>query len=62
MSSIEQLYGTTDPDAHLDVYKAQMYVQDVVDAMYCRYFLATLRGIAQKWSNGLPSENITSFL
>jgi len=61
MSSVEPFDGTTDPDDHLDVYKAQIYVQDVDDAMCCRYFPATLRGSAQKWFNGLPSGSITSF-
>ena len=26
--------GTTDPEEHLRVYKAQMYIQDVDDAVY----------------------------
>jgi len=39
-----------------------MYVQEVDDAMCFRYFPATLRGIAQKWFNDLPSGSITSFL
>jgi len=36
--------GTTDPEEHLGVYKAQMYVQDIDDAAYCRFFPATLNG------------------
>jgi len=51
-----------DLDDHLDVYKGQMYVQDVDDATCCRYFLATLKGIAQKWLNGLLNGSVTSFL
>ena len=51
--SVDLFDGTTDPDDHLDVYKAQMYVQDVDDATCYRYFPATLKGIAQKWFNGL---------
>jgi len=46
MPSVEPCDGTTNPDDHLDVYKAQMYVLDVNDAMCCRYFSATLKGIA----------------
>jgi len=46
MPSIELFDGTTDPDDHLQVYKAQMYIQNVDDATYCRYFPATLKGIA----------------
>ena len=61
MPSIELFDGTTDPDDHSDIYKAQMYVQDVHDATYCRYFPVTLKGIAQKWFNALPSGSVTSF-
>ena len=59
--SVNLFNGTTDPDDHVDVYKAQMYVQDVDDATCCRYFLATLKGIAQKWFNGLPRGSVSSF-
>ena len=49
MPSVDLFDETTDPDDHVDVYKAQMYVQDVDDATCCRYVPATLKGIAQKW-------------
>jgi len=39
--------GTTDAVKHLGVYKAQIYVQDVDNTACCRYFLATLKGLAQ---------------
>jgi len=60
-SSVDLVDGTTDPDDHVDVYKAQMYVQDVDDATCCRYFLATLKGIAHKWFNGLLRGSVSSF-
>jgi len=59
--SVKLFDGTTDPDDHLDVYMARMYVQDVDDAMCCRYFPAT-PGMSQKWFSGLLSGTITSFL
>ena len=46
MPFVDLFDGTMDPDDHLDVYKAQMCVQDVDDATCCRYFLDTLKGIA----------------
>jgi len=61
MPSIELFDGTTDPDDHLDIYKAQMYAQDMDDATCCRYFPATLKGIAKKWFIGLPNGSIASF-
>jgi len=39
-----------------------MYVQNVDDATCCRYFSATLKGIAQKWFNGPPNGSVASFL
>jgi len=38
-----------------------MYVQDMDDATCCRYFRATLKGIAKKWFNGLPNGIVASF-
>jgi len=62
MLSVESFDRATDLDDHLDVYKSQMYVQDVDDAMCCRYFPTALRGMAQKWFSSLLSGSITSFL
>ena len=61
MPAIDIYDGTTDPEEHLGVYKAQMYVQDVDDASYCRYFPATLKGAAQSWFNGLTLGSLTCF-
>jgi len=38
-----------------------MYVQDVDDATCYRYFPAIIKGIAQKWFNGLPSGSVASY-
>ena len=46
MPFVEPFDGTTDPNDHLDVYRAQMYIQDVDDAMCFLYFPTTPRGIA----------------
>ena len=56
---MEPFARTTKPTNHLDIYKAQMYVQDVNDTTVCSYFPATLKEIAQ---NGLPNGSIASFL
>ena len=61
MPTVDFYDGMTDPKEHLGVYKAQMYVQDVDDAAYCCYFLATLKGVAQSWFSGLPLETVTCF-
>ena len=55
MSNLELYDGCMDPEDHLAVYKAQMYVQDVVVAAYCRYF-PTKRGRRRLGSTALPLE------
>jgi len=50
MSSIDLFDGTTDPDDHLNVYKAQMYVEDVDDVTCCRYFPAMLKALPRSGS------------
>ena len=61
MPTVDLYDGTTDPEEHLGVYKAQMYDQDVDDATYCCYFPATLKGVLQSWFNSLPPRTITRF-
>ena len=36
---------TIAPKEHQGVYKAQIYVQNIDDVAYCRYFLTTLKTI-----------------
>jgi len=61
MPTLDLYDRTTDPEEHLGVYKAQMYVQDVDDASYCRYFPTTLKGVVQSWFNGLPPGSVACF-
>jgi len=59
---IESFNGTTNLDDHLDVYKAQIYVQDVDSANCYYYFPTVLKGNMQKWLHGIFNGSITSFL
>ena len=59
--NIDAYDGTTDPDDHLAAYKHLMYLQGVDDATWCKYFPATLKGVAQKWFNSLPDQSIRNF-
>jgi len=59
MPTVDLYDGTTDREEHLGVYKAQIYIQDVDDAAYCRYFPATPKGMPQSWFNGLPPGTIS---
>jgi len=47
MLTMDLYDGTTNPEEHLGVYKVEMYVQDVDNAPYCRYFPVALKGVAQ---------------
>ena len=61
MSTLDLYDGTVGPEEHLGVYKAQMYVRDVDDVGFCRYFPATLKGVVQSWFNGLPPGSVACF-
>jgi len=61
MTTVDLYDGTTNLERHLGVYKAQMYIQDVDDAAYCKNFLATLKGVAQSWFNGLATGSVSCF-
>lgn len=61
LPTIEPFDGTIDLDDHLSAYKHQMYVQAVDDATWCKNFLATLKGMAQKWFNNLPPNLVNNF-
>ncbi|XP_021850762.2 uncharacterized protein [Spinacia oleracea] len=59
--TIEAYDGTTDPDMHLVAYRHHMYVQGTNEASWCKYFPATLKGVASKWYERLPAGSIASF-
>ncbi|XP_021845838.2 uncharacterized protein [Spinacia oleracea] len=59
--SIEAYDGTTDPDLHLVAYRHHMYLQGTNEATWCKYFPATLKGVASKWFVRLPPGSIASF-
>ena len=61
MPTVELYNGTTGPEEHLGVYKAQMCIQDVDDAAYYPQFPATLKRMAQSWFKGLTLRSVTRF-
>jgi len=61
MSAVEFYDWTTNPKEYLRVYKAQMYLQDVDIAAYCRYFLATLKNVTKSWLNGFIPGSVSCF-
>jgi len=61
MLTMDLYHGTIDPEENLGVYKAQMYIEDVDDAVHCRYFPATLKGVAQSSFNDLTPGSVSYF-
>ena len=47
MPTVDHYDGMVDLEEYLGVCKAQMYVQDVDDAAYCRFFPASLKAVPQ---------------
>nr|KYP66941.1 hypothetical protein KK1_013252 [Cajanus cajan] len=53
--------GTTDPDEHIDMYTTQINLYTNNDAILCRVFPTSLKGVALNWYTQLPPESIDSF-
>lgn len=61
MPPVEAFSGVTDPSYHLKTYKNLMTLQGVLDAIMCRAFPVTLKGIARMWFNKLKPGSVGSF-
>lgn len=59
--TIDPYDGTSDSDDHLAAFTAQMCIQSDNDAVWCKYFPTTLKGLAQSWFNDLAAGSISSF-
>nr|KYP36950.1 hypothetical protein KK1_041889 [Cajanus cajan] len=53
--------GTMDPDKHIDLYTTQVNLYTNNDAILCRVFPTSLKGVALNWYTQLPAESIDSF-
>lgn len=49
MPQLESYGGTIDPMDHLESYKALLMIQDIMNALLCLAFLATLWKVIQVW-------------
>ena len=52
---------TTDPNEHLDIFLTQVNLYTNDDAILCRVFPTSLKGVALTWYDGLPPRPIDSF-
>jgi len=61
MPKLPPYTGTSDPEAHLKAFGAQMLISGGSDAIKCKVFVGTLAHGALKWFEGIPKATITSF-
>ncbi|RDX77031.1 hypothetical protein CR513_42907, partial [Mucuna pruriens] len=58
---VNPFYGTQDPSIHLLAFQTQVYISGRDDAISCKLFLGTLRGVAMQWFTSLPPRTIHTF-
>ncbi|XP_043705406.1 uncharacterized protein LOC122655264 [Telopea speciosissima] len=61
MPIVEQYTGTTDPEDHLETFKSLLFFQCASDAIMCRAFPSTLKGVARQWFSRLPPRSFSNF-
>ena len=58
---LEPYDRSTNPQEHMDAFKTRMIVTKASNIVKCRAFLITLKKVALKWFNSLPSRSINRF-
>jgi len=61
MPKLPPYTGTSDPEAHLKAFRAQILISGGSDAIKCKVFVGTLAHGALKWFGGIQKGTITSF-
>src|SRR6516162_2503110 len=58
---LESFEGLTNPDDHLACFMNTLQLHNFSDAIICKLFSATLKGVARSWFSQLPCRSIGSF-
>uniref|UniRef100_A0A151UFJ5 Retrotransposon gag domain-containing protein n=1 Tax=Cajanus cajan TaxID=3821 RepID=A0A151UFJ5_CAJCA len=58
---LDRYDNTTDPDEHIDLYTTQVNLYTNNDAILCRVFPTSLKGVALNWYTQLSAESIDNF-
>ncbi|XP_010243719.1 PREDICTED: uncharacterized protein LOC104587707 [Nelumbo nucifera] len=59
--TLERYDKNTDPNDHLESFRALMILYGYSDALTCRTFQATFKGAARRWFSSLPPQSINSW-
>ena len=60
-TDMEPYDGSMEPQKHMDAFKSRMTLAGAFDLVNCRAFPITLKKVALKWFNVLPSRSINKF-
>ena len=61
MPRVEKYDRSRDPQAHLEAFKEHIILHGTPDAIACRAFPLTLRGVAKDWFTGLSPKSVGTF-
>ena len=61
MPRVEKYDGSGDPQSHLEAFKEHIDLHGTPNAIACRAFPLTLKGVAKDWFTGLPPKSVGTF-
>ena len=61
MPRVEKYDGSGDLQTHLEAFKEHIILHGIPDAIACRAFLLTLKGVTKDWFTGIPPKSVGTF-